>query len=628
MNDAWAPERDLSGEDASPGAPCRRQGLPELSEKEITAVKARYKSERNRRLTDKATEQYLRPVNGLASFSRVDPHSPVAARSPVTARYDVAVLGGGWAGILAGYHLRKAGIGDFCHLEQGGDFGGVWYWNRYPGIQCDNDSYCYLPLLEETGFLPSQKFADGAEILGYAKHLARDAGLYANALFHTVVESLGWNEDEDRWIIRTDRGDRIEARWVIMANGLINVPKLPGIAGIESFKGKMFHTSRWDYEYTGGTPDEPVLTGLADKAVAIVGTGASAVQAVPYLGRFARHLYVVQRTPSTVDSRVNPPTDPEWAAGLKPGWQKARIDNFEKGALSGFGPRDADQICDIWTEINHTLSRELTSEGWPHISPETIQARREAIDHRVMQRLRDRVAAIVRDPATAEALKPWYRFMCKRPASNDDYYPTFNRANVTLVDVSGTRGLARLTAKGFIADGREIPVDCIIFASGFEVTSDLPRRWGIGAIDGAAGVSLFDHWAEGYRTFQGVMTQKFPNLFFTGFLQSGFGATTTEALGRHCEHIAHIIAAAKAKHATRVEPTEAAQDAWVKHIRETAVDVSDFARDCTPGYYNGEGDTKKRRWFVGEPYGPGWKAYLEVIEQWRNNGELEGLHIT
>ncbi len=598
---------------------------PELVD--IEALRERYRQERLKRLNPDATGQYIRARGKFARVYASDPHMPVIPRDPIVEERDVAILGAGWSGLLAAYHLKQAGVTTFRNIDHAGDWGGVWYWNRYPGIQCDNDAYCYLPLLEETGFMPSKKFADGREILDYMKLIAGRYGLGAHALFHTRVTGLRWDAASGRWRICTDRGDDIKARFVVMANGLLNMPKLPGIPGIGDFRGKMFHTSRWEYDYTGGSNANPVLDKLADKRVAIIGTGATAIQATPYLGRYAKQLYVLQRTPSTVDERHNPPTDPQWAASLQPGWQKARKRNFHRAAMERFARGEPDLICDIWTEINRNLSAELEAEGWPELSIQEFVARREVVDYRVMERLRARVEAMVQDRRTADALKPWYRFLCKRPASNDDFYPTFNRPNVQLIDVSDTRGVERMTQNGFVANGVEVEIDCMIFASGFEVTSDLDQRWGIDVIEGRGGVSLYDHWRDGYTTLHGIMTRGFPNLCFTGYVQSALNASTTEQMSGHTHHVAHIIQEALARGATEVEPSRQAEDEWVRHVRETAIDAQIFLRECTPSYFNGE-SSEKPRLYAGEPYGPGWDAFTALLQTWRDNGDLAGLVVT
>jgi cation diffusion facilitator CzcD-associated flavoprotein CzcO len=605
---------------------CEPTRTPSAESIDIAALRAKYRLERDKRLRRDYGEQYVRPVDDFADAYATDPFMPLAAREAICEEIEVAILGGGWTGLLAGYHLRQAGISGFRHIEHGGDFGGVWYWNRYPGIQCDNESYCYLPLLEETGFMPSKRFADGSEIQGYCRQVGETYGFYEKALFHTRVTALRWDAAMARWRLSTDRGDDLRARHVIMANGLMNMPKLPGIPGIHSFAGRVFHSARWDYAYTGGAYRNPVLDKLADKRVAIIGTGATAIQAVPYLGQYARHLYVLQRTPSIVDERPNPPTDPAWAAALGRGWQKARQANFHRGAQENFRRGEPDLICDFWTEISRNLQAELEAEGWPDLSLAELGARREVIDYQVMERKRRRIDALVDDPATAGGLKPWFRFPCKRPLSSDTYYPSFNRDNVTLIDVSATQGVERITPRGFVIDGSEHPVDCLIFASGFEVSGDLERRWGIPIVEGRDGLSIYQHWAKGPETLHGVMTCNFPNLFFTGYIQGGLNASTTEQFNRQVEHIAYILRETLRRGGAVVEPTRQAQDAYVRHFRDIEIDTSPIFADCTPSYYNNEGE-KDPPWLLLRGYGHGWDAFQKLLAEWRDEGHLRGLHV-
>jgi cation diffusion facilitator CzcD-associated flavoprotein CzcO len=605
---------------------CEPTQTPVSDEINIPALRDKYRQERDKRLRPEGQQQYLETEDDFAASYEGDPHTPVAPRGPISEDLDVAILGGGFSGIMSGVHLRNAGVTRFRHIEHAGDFGGVWYWNRYPGIQCDNDAYCYLPLLEETGFIPSKKFCDGYEIQEHCRRIANRYSLYEGALFHTRITTLRWDESIGRWRIGTNRSDDIRARFVLMCGGPLNRPKLPGIAAIKEFRGKLFHTARWEYDYTGGSWKNPILDRLADKRVAIIGTGASAVQAIPYLGRYARQLYVLQRTPSSVDKRPNPTTDPEWVRTLKPGWQKQRQAHFHRVAVERLARGEPDLICDIWTEVNRNLAAKLEAQGWPELTLRQYLAMREVEDYLVMERMRRRVESLVEDKKTAEALKPYYRFLCKRPCSNDHYYETYNRPNVKLIDVSKSRGVERMTGKGFVADGVEYEIDCLICASGFEVTSDLDRRWGIDVIEGRGGKSLYDHWAEGYLTLHGAMTRGFPNQFFTGYLQGGFNATTTEQFSRQGYHIAYIIKEALARGATVVEPSQEAQDTWVRTIRQTAFDLSQFQRECTPGYFNNEG-SKKMRWYLGESYGLGWDAFEGLLQEWRNNGTLSGLNV-
>lgn len=591
---------------------------------DIAALKKKYREERDKRLNAGGEKQYLHTAGNLHEFYQIDPYKSVAPRDAIAEELDVAVLGGGFAGLLAGYHLTQAGITNIRNIDHAGGFGGVWYWNRYPGIQCDNDSYCYLPLLEETGYMPSKKFADGGEIYDYCQQIAEQFGFADKALFHTLITSLRWDETSKRWQLRTNRGDELRARFVIMANGVINMPKLPGVAGIDDFKGKMFHSSRWDYTYTGGAIDNPVLDKLADKRVAIIGTGATAIQLVPYLADYAQQVYVLQRTPPSVDERPNPPPDADWLESLKPGWQKQRIANYQRNVMEFPHPGEPDLICDIWTEINRNLLAELEAEGMPELSPEEFMARREVVDFQVMERLRQRVSSIVADAETAEALKPYYRLACKRPLSSDTYYPAFNQPHVTLVDVSETKGVEQITAKGFVAKGSEYEVDCIIFASGFEVTSDLERRWGIDVVEGCDGLSLYDHWRNGPKTLHGVMTHGFPNQFHIGYIQGGLNASTTEQFNRQAQHIAYIIDESLKRGIGAVEPTRQAQDAYVGHFEDVAIDTTEFQLECTPSYYTNEGQVKAP-WALLRAYGPGWDAFMKLLQDWRDAGDMEGL---
>ncbi|WP_285016741.1 NAD(P)/FAD-dependent oxidoreductase [Novosphingobium sp. fls2-241-R2A-195] len=603
---------------------CLKTDVPAPDELDIPALKAKYLAERDKRLRREGGEQYVRPTGDFSDNYAHDPFTPVAERAPLVEDIDVAILGAGFSGILAGYHLRKQGVTNVRNIDHAGGFGGVWYWNRYPGVQCDNDAYCYLPLLEETGYMPSKKFSDGWEIQAYCQKMAEDFELADKALFHTLVEGIVWDESIKRWHVRTNRGDDIRARFVVMAGGVMNMPKLPGIPGIHDFKGKMFHTSRWEHDYSGGSWTAPELEKLPDKRVAIVGTGATSVQAVPYLGKYAKQLYVLQRTPSNIDERPNPPTDPDWAASLQPGWQQERMANFHRGAQQFFLPGEPDQICDIWTEISRNLNLELEADGFPQLDIGQIMARRDVVDYQVMERLRRRVDAIVEDPKTAESLKPWFRFMCKRPLSNNDYYPTFNQPNVKLIDVSATQGVERMTEKGFVADGVEYEVDLMIFASGFEVTSDLKRRWGIATVEGENGLSIYDHWENGPATLHGVTTDKFPGMFYMGYIQGATNSSTTEQFGRQAEHLAFMIGETVRRGADKFCATAEGVAGYVAHCRANEVDMSEFQQGCTPSYFNNEGD-KELKWALFKGYLPGWDAWRDMLADWRLSPDLPGV---
>ena len=590
---------------------------------DLAAMRARYAQERDKRVRREADNQYVEVSGDYADFYEVDPYSPPILRDPIAEDVDVVILGGGFAGLLSAARAKEAGIENIRILEMGGDFGGTWYWNRYPGVQCDIESYCYVPLLEEVSYMPKLRYSFGAEIFEQCQRIGQHFGLYEKALFGTRARALIWDESIKRWRVTTNRGDDLCARFLIMASGPYNRPKLPGISGINDFKGHSFHSSRWDYDYTGGDTSGG-LTRLADKRVAIIGTGATAVQIVPFLGKYAKHLYVFQRTPSTIDDRGNRPTDEAWVSTLTSGWQAQRQKSFHTATFEQLYPGMEDLVCDGWTEINRNLQAKLAAIGYPQLSMDEYLAHREQVDYQVMERLRQRIENVVENKQTAEKLKPYYRFLCKRPCFNDDYLPTFNRPNVTLVDVSGTQGVERLTENGVVANGVEHEVDCIIYASGFEITTEMRRRIGIDRFEGRGGVSLYDNWANGFRTLHGFTTHGFPNLLFTGFIQGGVSVNVTVMYDHQARHLAYIMKQALDRGASSVEPTQAAQDAWVKTMRDTEVSAEAFLRECTPGYYNSEGG-KVIRSHLGEVYGPGFYAFADLIEAWRKRGDMQGL---
>jgi cation diffusion facilitator CzcD-associated flavoprotein CzcO len=587
------------------------------------ALRAKYREERDKRIRNDGNEQYVE-VQG--DFSRYvdDPYvDPGFTREPLTDEVGVLIIGGGFGGLLAAARLREAGIDDLRIIEKGGDFGGTWYWNRYPGAQCDIEAYIYLPLLEETGYIPKEKYSFAPEIMEHSRRIGRHFDLYRHACFQTQIKSITWNEEEFRWIITTNRNDCFRARFVVMSNGPLNRPKLPGIPGIDSFKGHTFHTSRWDYGYTGGDTNGN-LHKLADKRVAIIGTGATAVQCVPSLAKDSKQLYVFQRTPSSVDVRGNHPTDPEWVKTLTPGWQKRRMDNFN--ILVTGGHQDEDLVGDGWTDIFRNLGGLLPSKTGAGLSPAERAKIIELADFKKMNEVRARVDAIVKDKKTAEALKPWYRQFCKRPTFNDEYLPSFNRPNVTLVDTKG-RGVDRITEKGLVFDGVEYEVDCIIFGTGFEVGTAYTRRAGF-EIYGRDGKTLTEHWAKGLKTLHGFYSSGFPNCFHMGLTQNGLTANFPHMLEEQARHITEVIEHAKSSEARCLEPTPEAEAQWVATIREKAIHNQRFLRECTPGYYNNEGGALDGGGFLGEQYGGGPVEFHELIRQWRADGQMKGLKLT
>ncbi|HVN02399.1 MAG TPA: NAD(P)/FAD-dependent oxidoreductase [Caulobacteraceae bacterium] len=584
------------------------------------ALREKYRQERAKRLRPDGEAQYIEVSGALAHYAEDDPYAdPNFTRPPVSEDLEIAVIGGGFSGLLAGARLREAGLDDFRIIEAGADFGGTWYWNRYPGAQCDIESYCYLPLLEELKYIPKEKYSYVNEIFEHSQRIGRAYNLYDRALFQTRVSGLRWDEALKRWRIATNRDDDIRARFVVMALGPASRAKLPGIPGIEAFEGHSFHTSRWDYGYTGGDTSGG-LTGLSDKRVAVIGTGATAIQCVPYVGQHAKHLYVFQRTPSSVDLRGNKPTDYEWAKTLQPGWQRARRHNFAD-IVEG-RPFEVDLVGDGWTDIFRTLAAGARA-GMKDGTDPLVGA--ELADMVKMNKIRQRVDDTVEDSATAEALKPWYRQFCKRPTFNDEYLPTFNRPNVTLVDVSESRGVERITPKGVVANGVEYEVDCIIYASGFEITTGLRRRIGF-EITGRDGLSIYDYYKDGFRTLHGHSSRHFPNWFYIGIGQNGLSVNMTAMFDDQARHVAYIIKEVKHRGAIAVEPTEEAEEAWVEVIRSVAILNRDFQNACTPGYYNNEGGERSGG-LNGQTYTPGINKFNALLAEWREQGDLQGLEL-
>ena len=593
-------------------------------------LRKKYRAERDKRLRDDGNQQYVEVTGEFARFVDGPYGAPGFHREPLTDEVDVAVIGGGFGGLLVGARLREAGVEDIRMIEKGGDFGGTWYWNRYPGAACDVESYVYLPLLEEIGYIPKEKYSRAPEILDHSRAIGEKFDLYRNACFQTEVTELRWDEDAMRWIIFTDRGDRMRARFVCMANGPLHRAKLPGIPGIDTFQGHAFHTSRWDYDYTGGT-SEGNLTGLRDKRVGIIGTGATAVQCVPHVGAAAKQLYVFQRTPSSIDVRANRPTDPKWAGGLQPGWQQERMDNFNILVSGGF--RETDLVSDGWTDIIRKLLVMVKADDAPDVTPEGLATTMELADFEKMEEIRARVEAIVDDPETAEALKPYYRQFCKRPCFHDEYLDTFNRPNVALIDTKG-RGVERITEHGVVVDGVEYELDCLIYATGFEVGTDYTRRSGY-ELYGRDGVTLTEKWANGVSTLHGMHSRGFPNCFIISNAQAGFTVNFPHMLNEQGKHAAYIIKQALDQEVRAMEVSQEAEEAWVETIINLARNGQEFLESCTPGYYNNEGKPAelggKNESFVGRgqngPYGGGPIAFVKILEDWRADGQLNGMDL-
>ncbi|CAL9280905.1 flavin-containing monooxygenase [Streptomyces sp. SudanB91_2054] len=592
---------------------------PDATSPEAPAeLRRRYRVERERRVRPDGTRQYL-AADAEFGYYADDPYAVASgAREPLRDDVDVAVVGGGFGGILAGARLRQQGVRRVRIVEKGCDFGGTWYWNRYPGIHCDIESHVYLPMLDETGYVPEWKYAPGEEIRRHAVRIAEKFDLGADALFSTSVTSLTWDDNARNWLVTTDSGDEFRATYVITATGTLTELKLPGIPGIENFQGHTFHTSRWDYGYTGGTPDGG-LTGLADKRVGVVGTGATGVQVIPKLAEDAGHVYVFQRTPSTVDVRANRRTTARDVGADHEGWARERRDNFLR-IVSG-ETVEHDLVADRWTETAGLLEKLLPSFRRP-ADRQAYEAAYEVADARKMNEVRARVERIVADADTAEKLKPWYRYACKRPTFSDTYLQAFNRDNVTLVDTADTHGIERMTEHGVVVGDTEYALDCLVFATGFSVgvsgvhSGKLPVR-------GRDGVHLLDALKRrGSRSLHGLTSNGFPNLIQLGATQSASSVNFTHVLDEHAVHAAALVAAAEARGAV-IEPSREAEDAWLAVLAEGAPDHEWFHAECTPGYYNGEGRGRPNA-PIAYPHGAA--AFHDLLRRWRETSMSDVLH--
>jgi cation diffusion facilitator CzcD-associated flavoprotein CzcO len=556
-------------------------------------VKDKFREERDLRLDYRppGTDQFTSDFSGDLAKYAVDPYAKdVPSRETISDEVEVLFIGGGFSALLTSARLRERGIESVRIVERGSDVGGTWYWNRYPGAACDVVSYDYLPLLDELNYVPVNHYSRGPEIFNHCQAIARKYNLYDLAVFNTTVTETRWEESDQLWHIKTDRGDEMRAQFVICANGTLAKPKLSAIAGMESFAGHSFHTSRWDYDYTGQN-----LEHLKNKVVGIVGTGASAVQIVPELAKVAKEVFVFQRTPSSIDVRDDWPTDPNWARKLEPGWQNKRRSK-------------------VLAAVENSLEKRAAKGA---SSPEEKLKKQENANIDYMMRIHKRIDEIVDDPVTADSLKPWYMFMCKRPCFHNEYLPSFNLSNVHLVDTHG-QGITKITPKGPIFEGEDYELDLLIYATGFEV-----QQTGIyNDIVGAEGVNLQDKYADGIRTLLGIHTAGFPNLFIMGGYQASFQFNLTEMLQTQGDHIAACIDYVRANGHHTLDVSDEAEEWWVQEVIEHRGKTS-RSEECTPGYYNFEGNEQPRQ---DGNYNGGFRQYFEhqglVREKMQKNFRL------
>ena len=566
---------------------------PQRPQQYYDQIKDKFREERDLRLDYRppGTDQFTSEFSGDLAKYAVDPYAKdVPSREPISDEVEVLFIGGGFSALLTSARLREGGIESIRIVERGSDVGGTWYWNRYPGAACDVVSYDYLPLLDELDYVPVNHYSRGPEIFSHCQAIAHKYNLYDLAVFNTTVTETRWEKSDQLWHVKTDQGDVMRAQFVICANGTLAKPKLSAIAGMEDFAGHSFHTSRWDYDYTGQN-----LEHLKDKVVGIIGTGASAVQIVPELAKVAKKVFVFQRTPSSIDVRDDWPTDPNWARKLKPGWQNKRRSK-------------------VLAAVENSLEKRAAKGA---SSPKEKLKKQENANIDYMMRIHKRIDEIVDDPGTADSLKPWYMFMCKRPCFHNEYLPSFNLPNVHLVDTHG-QGITKISPKGPVFEGKEYELDLLIYATGFEV-----QQTGIyNDIVGTDGVNLQDKYADGIRTLLGIHTAGFPNLFIMGGYQASFQFNLTEMLQTQGDHIAACIDYVLANDYHTLDVCDEAEEWWVQKVIEHRGKTS-RSEECTPGYYNFEGNEQRRQ---DGNYNGGFRQYFEhqglVREKMQKNFNL------
>jgi cyclohexanone monooxygenase len=586
-------------------------------------IRAKFAAERARRLRSDGTSQFSFAEGALGDFDK-DPHAgQITDRDPFTDELDVLVIGGGFGGIQAAIWLQRAGVEDFRIVDVAGDFGGTWYWNRYPGLRCDTQSYIYLPMLEETRFMPAERYTTGSEILQYSSLLAKQFGLYDKAVFHTRVTGMKWHESERRWRVTTDRGDELRAKFVTTQSGIFNRPQLPGIRGIEDFEGHAFHTARWDYEYTGGERTGQ-LSGLADKRVAVFGTGTTALQVVPELAKHAKQLTVFQRTPTSVGFRENGPTDPKWFESLEPGWQQKWIEAFN---LICSGARvEAAPIDDGWTRYFDHLNESVDRVPVDEQTPELLEKVIEAADFEWNKMLRARVDALVEDETIADGLKAYYRTLCKRLGFSDEYLQVFNQDNVDLVETLTAQDLT-IVPKGVEFNGALTEFDCIIFATGFEIGTSWVHQAKYDPI-GRDGLKLSDAWADGIKTFYGFHAEGFPNLILLGMTQTATTLNVPHMLQQQVRHVSALIAECLEQGIEAIDATHEAVENWQAVMAEKNAQRLSFIEACTPGYLNaeGKGPADGTSALASGVYHPSYE-FWEILEGWRKAHNFAGLRV-
>ncbi|TLD18573.1 hypothetical protein PspLS_10156 [Pyricularia sp. CBS 133598] len=626
----------------------------------VDEIKQKYEAERTKRLRSDFQKQYVNTVSSdypsqLSADPWIDYDALAAQEPPIVDGGEVKFLisGGGALGLTCGYYLTQGGVSpfDICIAEIGGGYGGTWYWNRYPGIMCDVEGYCYMPLLEEFGYKPKHRYSYGQEIRGQIERIAKRTGLDERGLFGTRVVKQTWDEKSGRWIVDLVRnlgphGQHnwtVKAQYVLVANGSFpsaKIPNLPGLGDLIGGDVKVIHTSRWDWKYTGGTQDVPDMVNLKGKKVAVVGTGATAIQVVPEVAKWASQLYVVQRTPSYCGPRNQVETDAEaWRkVAYKKGWQRERQRNLNQLMVDEEPDLGEDLIKDGWTATPAAGGFLGSRKKGIIATPEQVKQHIDEMIQLDIERttyVRNHIKTVVKNPETADKLSPWYYSWCKRPSFHDHYLQTFNQDNVTLVDTDG-KGITGYTSKGLIANGENIDVDVLILATGFQLfgtNAKISDSTG-STIIGVNGLHMDEAWrAKNFLTpYMGLSMREFPNLFALFFTGSGTSYNLTSPQGYLARLIAHVVSNIERQTGDKsnrvvLRPTIAAQEEYSAELRKNVAWKS-VMKICTPTYFTGEGqmliepETEEEKIAKANhgSWNRGMTDWSEYVERWMAQG--------
>ncbi|KAJ5946122.1 hypothetical protein N7454_002961 [Penicillium verhagenii] len=606
---------------------------------------AKYRDEQEKRIHPQGIFQYKdfekrKEAGDLPEDANIVFHEVVT-----TMAYSrVVIIGAGFGGLLLAVRIIQAGFcmaKDIMILDQGTDFGGTWNWNRYPGLMCDIESYIYLPLLEETGYKPSGKYVSGVEIQKHAVRIAKQWNLVDRTFFGFDVYSLVWDVGHSCWDIEANTTRGYASIWtdfVLSATGLLNTPKVPAIEGLDQFKGKVIHSSRWDYTYTGGSWENPEMDKLKDKRIGVVGTGASAVQIIPELAKYAKDVIVFQRTPSSVSPRDGHVVHDN-GEFEEPGWQRKRMENFNAFLSNEHPLPENNLVNDLWSNMQ---SYSVLIGGPSNLDKKYLEKMTEK-DMEIQKEVRNRISDIVTNPETAESLSPYYYGWCKRPCFSDVFLQAFNQSNVSLVDTKG-KGIDSINEQGIITNGASYELDAILFCTGYGLGSAVDRSQI--SITGGGGQSLQKKWHEnGIATLHGVMSCDFPNLFFTGPYQTAATANYPYILDQIAIHVAFILSqAGKLAEASNtdleepaaftVEPTRDGEEKWAKLTGDMALGLQGSHYLCTPSYLNAEGlvfgmsKEQAEKFWRGSVWGKGVKDYITRLEMWRTEKIEDNLKLT